>query len=47
MFAEESEQRYPNVESIPRELHPRYVMLAEMNASLYARAEELGWRSSE
>lgn len=47
MFTEEFEQRYPTLDSIPRELHPRYLMLAEMNASLYARAEELGWRASE
>jgi regulator of sirC expression with transglutaminase-like and TPR domain len=44
MFADEFENRYPSLESIPPSLHARYRELATMNASLYAHAEELGWR---
>lgn len=47
MFTQEFEQRYPTPGSIPPELHGRHMMLAEMNASLFARAEALGWRPSE
>lgn len=47
MFAEEFEQQYPTPEAVPANLRGRYRMLAEMNASLYAQAEALGWRPSE
>lgn len=47
MFAQEFENRYPTLESIPPNLHARYRELATMNASLYAHAESLGWRPSE
>lgn len=47
MFIEEFEQRYPSPEAVPAHLRGRYRMLAEMNASLYAYAESLGWRPSE
>lgn len=47
MFADEFENRYPTLESIPPSLHGRYRELATMNASLYAHAEALGWRPSE
>jgi hypothetical protein len=47
MFTQEFEERYPTIESIPRELHGRYRMLAEMNSTLFARAEALGWQPRE
>lgn len=47
LLSQEFEQRYASPTQIPPSLHSRYNLLGQMNESLFARAEGLGWTPSE